>query len=205
VEVESFYLTAKNPNASHEYWASEWDKKLSKLTSIMDTASAEIKENWHKQLEIDSETFNVNNYKLSNEEYVKSYYNFLKDKFPYRELFVIVYNPIVTEEKHFIYANWGLIKFRSRGHNIVVGSRDADHGSFNSHEVNRILNNLPTYVQNAKVLLTDHILPQVKKVQNIGLAAVIEWGAGVWYISNPNFRSYKKYDGRKTFNVIVMG
>jgi len=205
LEVESFYLTAKNPNASHEYWANEWDKKLSRLTGIMNKASVDIKANWHKQLEIDSETFNVNNYQLGNEEYLKSFYNFLKDKFSYREFFVIVYNPIVTDEKHYIYTNWGLIKFRARGHNIVVGSRDADYGSFNTNEVDRVLNNLPTHIKSAKTLLMDYILPQVKRVQNIGLAAVIEWGAGVWYKSNPRFRSYKKYNGRKTFNVIVMG
>jgi len=52
LEVESFYLTAKNPKASHDYWADEWDKKLTKLTNIMNKASEDIKANWHKQFEV---------------------------------------------------------------------------------------------------------------------------------------------------------
>ena len=198
-QIDISHLSFQYPEDGVTFWSNVWDERFKKLEEIFLQTDAEVEGRWYQQAEVDIEDFNAQNNGLSNEQYNSQLYSFLTDKFPSRQWFTLIYNPLSGGDAHYVFACGGFIKFRSRGKNVVIGSAAKEHTNFNTGDANAVLNSIPKsyrgFPDRAHLLLNMLLEKTGQNCDKYSMAGVVGYGQNVWFAGPPNRRAYLHYKG----------
>ncbi|KAK3086404.1 hypothetical protein FSP39_017941 [Pinctada imbricata] len=125
VSVELAYLEFINETASYKkdrknYWTREV-KKMRNFMSKIDRGlySSRL---YLPQMGKDIDKLLINNKGRKHSDFATIAYNFLMEKFNWRDWLVVSYNDVKGGSKHWVKQCSGTIKFRNQGRNIVIAS-----------------------------------------------------------------------------------
>lgn len=146
VTNELAYRSLKYPKASYVYQEHIWKQRLHNVTTRMMKFDEIIKNRYHEQAEKDILNFAkaTPTSSLTNEHFSKKLYDFLVQKFFWRDWLVIVYAP--TSNQYNKVCD-GYRKYSTYGRNIVVSSVDQSKTSINTtiaaFRINSVMNAPP--------------------------------------------------------------
>ncbi|XP_063425391.1 uncharacterized protein LOC134708837 [Mytilus trossulus] len=125
-EVELAYLQVKGLEKNVPYHTSQWKSRLDDVRSAMSHADSAIANTYHDQSgsDIDKYALDHSTNSMNNHDFANGLYNFLAEKYYWRDWLVIAYKDVTGDDKHYQQACSGHLKFRDRGRNIVVASVD---------------------------------------------------------------------------------
>ncbi|KAK3084931.1 hypothetical protein FSP39_021576 [Pinctada imbricata] len=132
ISVELSYLQMKNKTIFREERQKYWTDKLASMRKVMLKADSDIKMNYSEQLKIDVEKLLRNNDGSSHEDFAKLSYDFLSEKFDWRDWFVVSYDELHGGKKHWVRYCGGLSLFRKHGRNTVIASVPKNKMSINN-------------------------------------------------------------------------
>lgn len=153
VTNELAYRSFKYPKASYVYQEDLWKQRLHNVTTRMLKFDEIIKNKYYEQAEKDILNLAKANptSSLTNERFSKKLYDFLVQKFYWRDWLVIVYNPISGDANHNNNLCDGYRKYRTYGRNIVVSSVVQSKPPINTTMaaslINSVMNAQPTRYQ----------------------------------------------------------
>jgi hypothetical protein len=216
LKLEVFYMNCKGYENAVTYWSKDWETRITQMSETFQRISNEIENNYLDQVKNDLEDFNAKKHTLDNRQYSLELFNYLADKFPYREWMVMVYNPLLGFKEHCITYCGGVTQFRVRNHNIVVSSVRASQSQiFNVAQAQTAINNVPNNMRSLggktlPVFLVDEIIKQAPiDCSRYSMAAAIKWGGGLWYMSNSQRRVYREwthaFNSRLKMNLLLFG
>jgi len=179
-----------------DYMQSFWDKKMGTLKEVMEQADKGIQEMWYEQLHVDVANYAQRHAQLSNQVFSGNLYNYLRDKYRWREWFVITYNPLSGWNDHAISACESKHQLRVSGRNILATSVEIGKSTWNQGVRDREVNDIRSKEGNS-FRGGDFALQLLQRFghtdcNHIKAAAVIAWGANVWFIGNENHVAYSK-------------
>ena len=103
-----------------------------------------LQDQYYDQASIDIDKLSTEQHFLSNDKLSTILYDFLRDKYYWRDWLVIVYTPIRGSHTHIKHACNGFRKYGVYGRNIVLASTDSSETHFKESETNNTLAGLPS-------------------------------------------------------------
>ena len=147
VKVLLAYDQIKGDNITYQDQQKEWIDKIQKVTTVMQNVDRDIVKKWSDQLRHDVDRILTEKKDLSNEDFIEHLYKFLTSKYDWRDWYVVVYNPITGEDKH--YSNFtkdhAFTWMNEKGRNVIITS-----------EIKR---------NNSGVIDHDHVLDYINKIE----------------------------------------
>ncbi|CAC5365739.1 unnamed protein product [Mytilus coruscus] len=125
-ELELAYLQLKGLSENVDYHTKQWKSRFDHVRSAMSHADATIAAKYHDQSTIDIDRYALDHPgdKMNNHDWANNMYNFLTQKYYWRDWMVISYKDVTGGDKHWNRACGGYLKFRNHGRNIAVASVD---------------------------------------------------------------------------------
>jgi len=197
MQIEASYIQLKYGSKEFlDYMQSFWDTKLGTLKEVMEQADRGIQEMWYQQLHVDVESFAQKNVQMTNQQFSSSLYYYLRDKYRWREWFVITYNPISGWNDHATSSCESRHQLRVAGRNILATSVEIGRSTWGQGVRDNELRDIQSKEGNS-FRGNDFALQLLQRFghtecSHIKAIAVIAWGAGVWYIGNSNHVAYSK-------------
>lgn len=223
VTNELAYRSIKYPKASYLYQENIWKQRLHNVTARMMKFDETIKNKYHEQAEKDILNFAKANptSSLTNEHFSKKLYDFLVQKFYWRDWFVIVYKPISGDANHNNNVCDGYRKYRTYGRNIVVSSVIQTKTQINTTEASIIIDRVNTKSQycntcthnyncaeicstsnlNAMHIFTYQLPPMTKDCSVYSSAGVIDSWVDLWYQGLPKRLVQKRTPGSNSYSI----
>ncbi|XP_071155482.1 uncharacterized protein [Mytilus edulis] len=117
----------------------EWTARMRNVTVLMQSIDQEVVSKWYDQASIDTDDLSVKHYGLCNQNFSVILYNFLQEKYYWRDWLVIVYNPIWGIKTHINYVCDGYRKYGVHGRNVAIATVDKSKPSINMKESAEII------------------------------------------------------------------
>lgn len=225
VTNELAYRSIKYPKASYLYQEYIWKQRLHNITSRMMKFDETIKNKYHEQAEKDILNFAKANptSSLTNEHFSKRLYDFLVQKFYWRDWLVIVYKPIRGDAYHNNNVCDGYRKYRTYGRNIVVSSVIQSKIPINTTEAAFIINSMTTTYQtcsdapcthnyNCISVCKSHYYNSMNLFSTLpkdcavyASAGVIDSWVDLWYQGLPKRLVQKRTPGSNSYSIHLFG
>ena len=122
VSVELSYHQLQNKTAFRNEREKYWKDVIGKMRRAMKRADSSIARGYTTQMKKDVDKLLVNNRGKSHSDFASTAYNFLMEKFNWRDWLVISYNELNGGSKHWQRVCSGYLKFRNQGRNIAIAS-----------------------------------------------------------------------------------
>ena len=124
VEIELAYYMLKGDNHTYNARLSAWEQNVIKVVDKMLNYDQKVANEWKDQSgkDLDSKLAQWDGWSQSG--FADNLRKFLKDKYYWRDWFVIAYDPIKGSDVHWVKWCGGHHRFRSHGRNVVVASVD---------------------------------------------------------------------------------
>lgn len=121
----------------------DWVNQIANVFNRMKAIDQTLQDQYYDQASIDIDKLSAERHSLSNDKFSTILYDFLRDKYYWRDWLVIVYKPIRGSHNHIKYACNGFRKYGVYGRNIVLASADSSKTHFKESETNNTLAGLP--------------------------------------------------------------
>lgn len=117
----------------------EWTARIRNVTDLMQSVDQEVVSKWYDQASIDIDDLSVKHNGLSNHNVSFILYNFLQEKYNWRDWLVIVYNPIWGLKTHINHVYDGYRKYGVHGRNVAIATVDKSKPAINMKESAEII------------------------------------------------------------------
>lgn len=97
VTIELSYLKLKYGD---DLYKIDWVSQMANVTNRMKTIDQTLQDKYHDQASIDIDKLSAEQHSISNDIFSTILYNFLRDKYYWRDWLVIVYKPILGLHNH---------------------------------------------------------------------------------------------------------
>ena len=198
-----------------------WNGIIQSMRKTMAAASRKLKSAkiYRDEMKKDVDKILVNYKKRSHSEFAEAAYNFLMEKYQWRDWLVISYNDISGGSKHWQRVCSGYLKFRVQGRNFAIASvpryrRPIGHSTMKD-AANKIINDLKisktkktglfgwgraTVIKGAEEIFNGAPAEPKTICRPYAAFGVIRSGSGTVYKAPPNrlLRQHKKYKRYRT-------
>ena len=231
VTIELSYMKLKYGDDLYNIHKIDWVNQMANVINRMKTIDQTLQDKYHEQASIDIDKLSAEQHSLSNDKFSTILYDFLRDKYYWRDWLVIVYRPIRGLHNHINHACNGFTKYGVYGRNIVVASVDSSKTHFKDSEANNILAGHPysytTYTRRRrsickrgvfrKCLSVSHHTYNAQQIYDrfpvsarsqcnpYASAGVIDGNADARYIYTSGRFVYKRTPGEKPYYVHLFG
>jgi len=195
IQIEASYNQLKYGNQELlQYMQSFWNNRMVTVRDVMQRADSSLQNGWYAQFNIDVENYANRNQHMNNPDFAANLYTYLRDKYRWREWFVIAYNPVSGWDAHATIACESKHQLRIAGRNIFASSIEIGRSAWNQDVIQRELNDIRS-VQGRSYRGGDfarQILDQFGplKCEQTRAIGVIQWGAGSSFIANSNHATW---------------
>ena len=124
IKVELAYQTATGHDADYNVKQRDWEAKVNQLLAKLKRYDQTVKGNFQHQVEIDVPAKLAKWEGESNSQFATNLYNFLNEKYDWRDFHVLAYNELSGDNHHYVKWCGGYKSFREKGRNLVVASVD---------------------------------------------------------------------------------
>lgn len=227
VTNEIAYRSLKHPKVSYLYQERLWEQRLQNVSARMLIFDEKIKNKYHEQAEKDIVNFAKVSQTLTNEHFTKKLYDFLVQKYYWRDWLVIVYKPIRGDAYHNNNVCDGYRKYRTYGRNIAVSSVIQTKKPINTTEAGIIISRVntehyycqdgpcttnydcsprcSTYKDNSIAIFTQQLPIRTKNCSVYASAGVIDSWVDLWYQGLPTRLVHKRTPGSNSYSIHLFG
>ena len=170
----------------------DWDRKIKQLVNKMESYDRIVTKRWRKQIKKDIRQKLAAWHGRSNSNFAKRLYDFLSEKFDWRDWHIVAYNKLKGGSRHWVKWCGGYKSFRKHGRNLVVASLDNGRKRINKKAAAKKLDKVPTrykklnsrrgtrtYNRKAEDIYKKHFPRKFRSGCTYAAAGVIEKNAGV--------------------------